>query len=189
MKKVFILLFLTYSYAHAQSVNDSLLVVGKPLPRFTLNEVKYFKKKKVTLDDFKGNWLILDCWNRYCSICLKKMPHIDSLQKEFKNQGVQFLLIGYTGSQYSKRTDEHLIKNLYERNRKEIGLNLSIAYDSLLFHQYRIGPCPYIIIVDPNGIVRGLTNNITAFQLKDLMLGKQVELNRVYTRKSVHLDN
>jgi hypothetical protein len=38
--------------------------VGKPCPDFTLNNVAYYSKKKVSLNDFKGKWLILDFWNK-----------------------------------------------------------------------------------------------------------------------------
>ena len=183
MKYIYTILtwLLVYPASQAQPAEPIYPVIGKPCPDFSFSDVHYYKNKKITLKDFKGQWLILDCWNRYCSVCLHKMPEIDSLQSVFAGQ-VKFLLVGYTGSQYTKRSDDKPIRKLYDMNRDMERLSLSIAYDSVLFHRFKIGACPYIIVIDPNGIVRGITWSLTAKDINNLLTGTPVKLPRAYRK-------
>jgi len=162
-----------------QNSNADLPQVGKPMPDFLLNDVQNYRKKQVSLSDFKGKWLILDFWNQYCGICLESMPKMDALQKQFSGKA-QILLVGYTGSQYRHISNDSTIRQLYERTRKDYNLSLAIAYDSLLMHQYRIKPTPYIITVDPKGIVRAITSRMNADGLRELMAGKASSLKKAY---------
>jgi hypothetical protein len=110
---------------------------------------------------------------------------MDSLQNEFSN-AVQFILIGYTGSQYGSRLkkepDDKPIRTLFERIKKVEKLNLSIAYDSLFFHRFNIGACPYIIVVDPTGIVQGITTSLSSDELKSLLARKKISLRKAYRK-------
>ncbi|RDC54139.1 hypothetical protein DU508_23180 [Pedobacter chinensis] len=183
MKKYFCLIILipVLMKAKAQETGKNYPEVGKPMPGFKFNEVMYFTKDTVSNSDFEGQWLVLDCWNRYCSLCLKKMPALDKMRETF-NKKVIFLLVGYNGSRYTKRSDDTAIRKLYEMNRLDQHLNLAIAYDSVMFHQFDIGPCPYMIIVDPKGIVRAITTSLSEPDLHNLMENKPVVFNRAYRR-------
>jgi thiol-disulfide isomerase/thioredoxin len=176
---IFLLAVFMAGVVKSQNIDSKLPEVGKPMPDFSFNDVHYFPKKRLNLTDFKGQWLILDCWNRYCGVCLRAMPKVDSLQREFKGK-VQFLMVGYTGSQYTKRPDDKAIRKLFDYNRKIGHLDLPIAYDSVFFHRFDIRPTPYIIVVDPKGIVRGITIYLTAENINDLMANRQVELPIAY---------
>ncbi len=171
------ILFCTMAYG--QSGSNTPLTVGRICPDFKFTDVQHYAKTSVTINDFRGQWLILDCWNRYCSSCLRKMPAMDSLQKKFQSKA-KVVLIGYTGSQYTKKSDDKPIRFLFEMNRKRLNLNLTIAYDSVFFHKFHIGACPYIVVVDPNGIIRGITTEFTQEDFKNMMLGKPVELTKAY---------
>jgi thiol-disulfide isomerase/thioredoxin len=165
--------------AKSQNVDSIYPEVGKPMPDFKFNDVQYYSKKQAGLADFKGQWLILDCWNRYCGVCLRAMPKINALQEKFKGK-VQFLMVGYTGSQYTKKSDDKAIRKLYKMNRKMGNLNLTIAFDSTLFHRFDIWATPYVMIVDPTGIVRGITYKISEQNINDLLAGNHVELAKAY---------
>lgn len=154
--------------------------VGKRCPDFFLSEVVHFEKQSVCLDDFKGKWLILDCWNKWCISCIKSMPKMDSLQKEY-SKSVQFFLVGYTGSQYSGKPDNDGIRTLYEGIMQRTGLQLPIAYDSILFRRFDIGACPFIIIVNPEGILSGLTYEINKAEINELLAGRKPNLTRITT--------
>lgn len=178
----YLILFLSqFHFAKGQQNENDFPVIGKPCPNFLFTDVQYHSKKQVSLKDFEGKWLVLDFWNRYCGTCLDKMPLMDSMQKAF-SANVSFLLIGYTGSQYVKRSDDKAIRKLYEMNRKRLKLNLSIAYDSLIFHQFKILACPYIIVIDPQGIVKAISYKLSENDLIDLIAGKPVDLPKVYRK-------
>jgi thiol-disulfide isomerase/thioredoxin len=170
-----------FDYAFSQTISF-YPEIGKPCPDFHFTEVRYYSRKAVSLKDFRGQWLMLDFWNRYCTVCLRRMPGTDSLQKKFSKQ-VQFILVGYTGSRYTHRSDNKPIHELYRKFRKRLNIDLPIAYDSLLFHRFDIGACPYIVIVDPKGIVRGVTTRLNEQNIKDLLSNKIPELDKAVNRK------
>lgn len=165
----------------AQEKTNMPLKVGDRFPDYRFSEVAHFKSKSTNINSFKGKWLLLSFWNRYCSVCIKKMPQEDSLQREFKDK-VQFLLVGYTGSQYTGHSDERFAQQLYERVRNTAHLNLAVAFDSTLFHKLDIATCPYIFVIDPKGIIRGITISVSRSDLIALINDKQAILKPAYTR-------
>lgn len=178
---VILIAVLSFSLQLMAQVWDKMRpVVNQPCPGFLLTDVHYYSKSKVTLQDFGGQWLILDFWNRYCSTCLKSMPKMNKLQNDFKDK-IQVLYVGYNGSKYTKSSDDLMIRKIYELNRKAENLQLAMAYDSLLFDQFDIGPCPYLVIVDPNGMVKGITTAVNEAQLDSLIRGQHVSLRKAFT--------
>lgn len=49
--------------------------------------------REVRLADFEGKVVFLNVWATWCRPCLMEMPSIQDLYKEFKDQGVVFLLV------------------------------------------------------------------------------------------------
>ncbi|WAC42249.1 TlpA family protein disulfide reductase [Pedobacter sp. SL55] len=181
MKKEIVMILLVFKFCQTAMAQQNYPVVGQPLPAVHFPEVQYHEKSSLANSDFKGKWLILYGWNRYCSLCLGKMPLLSHLQENYKDQ-LNIILVGYNGSRYTKRSDDSAIRSLYERNRIEEKLNLSIAYDSLMFHRFNLGPSPYIIIADPKGVVRYLTSGFNGKQLEEILQGKDVVLKKAYRR-------
>src|ERR1700694_4067946 len=83
------------SHLSAQKKDNQIIYpeIDKPCPDLMVKNVEYFTKKEVRISDFKGKWLVVDFWTKYCGACVNSFPKIDSLQKEFKDK-LQFLLIG-----------------------------------------------------------------------------------------------
>lgn len=187
MKKIRLIIrfatFLLFMAKAGQAISQEkiTLEVGKAMPDFVLTDVQYFDKQRISLNDFRGKWLILDFWNSHCHSCIKSHPHIDSLQKEFKDRKVQFVLVGYTGSQFFDKPDDLEIRALHAKQRQLNKLSLPIAFDSLLFHKLDIRPTPYIVIVDPEGVVQGITIQLSSKQLNGLLAGHRVDLYPAYT--------
>ncbi|WP_051691597.1 TlpA family protein disulfide reductase [Pedobacter borealis] len=180
--KLLILLIFSFNFVNAQIPIKDLPVIGKKCPDFYLSDINYFTSKTATLSDFKGKWLILDFWNRYCTVCLNSMPKMSNLQSNFKGKA-QVVMVGYTGSKYyksAKEPDDKQIRKLYEMNREEFKLSLTVAYDSVLFSKFDIGSCPYIVVANPDGIVKAITSRISEAQLDSLMRDLEIHPRRVY---------
>lgn len=146
--------------------------LGKPMPDFTLNKVTHYEKKAVSLEDFKGKWLFMDFWFTGCIACIKSFPKVSELQKTFKDEAV-FLLVGLNDQKFNNG-----IENLYERLREKQGLVMPVAYDSILAERWNIQSMPYILVVDPQGVVRYITDgrNLTIEAVKRLTNGEEVSL-------------
>ena len=105
---------------NAQS-QDGQPHVGEPLPDFLLSDVQYYPEREVTLNTFKGKWLILDFWFKGCVACIKSFPKVDSLQNLYNGQAV-FLLVGLNNKMNSG----------VENCMTEFGLNKGCLFPSYL---------------------------------------------------------
>jgi hypothetical protein len=170
MKKsilITILFFLTTT-TRAQQMPE----VGKSLPDIYFDNVQYYAKKSVSSKDFRGKWLFLNFWYSGCSSDVKSLHEVDALQKQFKND-IQFFMICMNEKRYHS---EFAFTKLTERYK----FTLPAAFDSTLHMRWKIWSVPYIVVVDPLGIVRGITNgqDVTSQKIKDLVDGKNVSFHK-----------
>src|SRR6185437_8757820 len=75
------------------SSNENFPVVGKSCPHFELNDISYFSLKRASLGDLRSKWVILEFFSAGCDICFIRMPKINQIQKEFKDN-IQVILVG-----------------------------------------------------------------------------------------------
>ncbi|WP_420388500.1 peroxiredoxin family protein [Roseivirga sp.] len=66
-------------------------MLNEKAPDFTLKDMD---GNDVTLDDLKGEVVLLNFWFVGCKPCIMEMPELNELVKEFKPHGVRFLAIG-----------------------------------------------------------------------------------------------
>ncbi len=166
-------IFLFQSLDSQMSVDEPLYTeVGKPCPDMTLRNIENYPLKQASLPDFRGRWLVLDFWNKYCVVCLESFPHVNAMQKEF-GEKVRFMLVGIEDK-------EGEIRSLYRRYSKKVHIDLPCSFDSTLAKRFSIYSSPHIIIVDPRGVVRGVTNTFTAENMKDFLSGKEPKLAKTY---------
>lgn len=146
------------------------------IPDFTLTHITHYDKKEASAKDFLGKWLILDFWSTTCASCIAGFPKVSELQAAFKDS-VQFMLVGMNAVAHSGKN----IEQLYERLREKRNLQISSAYDSVLAKKWALGGYPYMIIIDPQGIVRYLTtgSDLTKEKMRDIISGKTVDLYRL----------
>jgi uncharacterized protein (TIGR03435 family) len=172
-------LTITHSIAqsHVDTLSNSIPEVGMQLPDFQLNHVTHFKKSKVTNQDFRGKWLILDFWFMHCSSCIHNLFKISELHIEFNKQ-VTFLMVGVNDHKNGKNVEQ-----FYEKLRLKRKLNQPSAYDSVLVRKWGIQAMPHIIIVDPSGVVRVITDgrDMTNKKIGDLINDQEVSFNQIAT--------
>jgi peroxiredoxin len=168
-----ICLLLTCSvFLHAQP-SSGQPEVGKPLPDFHLPRVTQYKKSQASRDDFKGKWLFLDFWFTGCTTCIHSLPKVNRIHQQFKND-IHWVMVGMNNYDFDK--DNKAIERLYEKLRVSQGLQMISAYDSVLHKRWSVATMPHIIIIDPEGIVRYITDgrDITAEKIHALITGKPV---------------
>lgn len=183
-----LLVLIQSSSLYAQKGNGSLLQIGKPCPDFKLTDIHYYDKKTVSLQDLKGKWFALDFWNRYCSACVASFSKTNSLQKRFSDK-LQFLLVGYNGSQYTGKSDNIAIRVLYDRIQRKENLAVPVAYDSVLFKKFDIGPCPYIVLVDGLGIIRAITYSLNDTLIEAFLKEEHPEVPYAMNREEINKVN
>src|SRR5581483_2695105 len=136
--------------------------VGYPCPNFSYDVVN-FPQKHVTLRDFKGKWLILDFWGVNCSGCIKALPKNNEAQKKY-HDNVQFLLVG-------AQDKENKIQPFFDRLNNQLKLEIPCAFDSVIVNKILnegAHGLPYMVFIDPTGIVRGVNWTIDGIDLSKL---------------------
>lgn len=137
--------------------------IGQPCPEFILNDIHHYKKKRASLENFKGKWLVLYFWSRGCSSSITGFMELEELRKQFSDK-FTFMLVG---------RDTQTAKDIYKAYRDKYSLKLSSAYEKELAERFGTAGYPHIVIVDPKGTVREIAYQVTATGLENLIKGKE----------------
>jgi peroxiredoxin len=69
------------------------LEIGAPAPDFTLNTPQ---GAPMTLSKFRGKAVLVNLWATWCPPCEQEMPTIQSLYREYRDQGLVVLAVNVT---------------------------------------------------------------------------------------------
>ncbi|MDB5200849.1 MAG: hypothetical protein JWQ27_258 [Ferruginibacter sp.] len=136
---------------------------GKLLPKIAPAHLYNGGGKTLSVADYKGQWIILDFWNKWCGSCIEAFPKMEKLQEEFPGK-IKVLLV-------TNDTDEALDK-LFQKVKSPALPILSNDKDlTALFPHLTV---PHHAWIDPAGKVRFITGgyNATATNVKNLLAGK-----------------
>lgn len=121
------------------------VTVGSKAPVFagaTLDDKPLVK----TLNDYKGEVVLLNIWATTCGPCRIEMPSIENLYKDYAPKGLKIVAVSTDVPGMSKQIRDFA---------KEYGLTFDILYDSLsnVHTQYQIFGYPYSFIISREGII------------------------------------
>lgn len=119
--------------------------VGSKAPVFaapTLDDKPVIK----TLEDYKGDVVLLNIWATTCIPCRKEMPSMENLYQSYKQQGFKIVAIS---------TDQPGMAQAIREFTKEYKLTFDILYDSVgvINQQYQIWGFPYSFVISRDGII------------------------------------
>ena len=55
-------------------------------------DLNVFEGKGVFLDDLKGKWIVFNYWADWCPPCIKEIPELNNLQRNYSNKLKVFLI-------------------------------------------------------------------------------------------------
>lgn len=115
--------------------------VPADVPFFDDMNNKYF------LEEFEGKTLLMVFWATWCAPCVKELPELDILKKDFKKLPIEIIAISedYQGVQ--------LVKEFFKDNNIRY-LAIFHDYGNALFRDMNINSLPTTYIVDPEGIIK-----------------------------------
>ncbi|WP_100402427.1 thiol-disulfide oxidoreductase ResA [Bacillus sp. FJAT-42315] len=117
------------------------LQVGDEAPDFVLTDLS---GEKHQLSDYKGKGVFLNFWGTWCAPCKEEMPHMETVSKEFKDQGVEVLAVNVGDSELQT-------KNF----AKQYGLTFPIAIDTTkeVEKAYGVSRLPATYMINAEGKV------------------------------------
>jgi cytochrome c biogenesis protein CcmG, thiol:disulfide interchange protein DsbE len=115
--------------------------IGNPAKAFTVQD----SDRKVTLDQFKGQIVVLNFWATWCPPCVEELPSLEVMQERMRARGVTVLGV-------SIDVDD----NAYHRFIKERGVNFLTVRDpeQKVAQMYGTSGWPETYIIDRQGVVR-----------------------------------
>lgn len=118
-------------------VNTYADLIGQPAPGFRFES---FAGKQLSLNQFRGKFVLLDFWESWCGHCLFALPELNALQQSYGEDTLKVI-------------------GLVTENKRQIAELISqnnLMYSNLLADQsiltdYRVTGRPVYFLIDPKG--------------------------------------
>jgi peroxiredoxin len=124
---------------------------GQPAPAFVLTDLD---GRRVSLADLKGRYVVLEWTNPSCPFVQKHYGsgNMQSLQKRFTGEGVQWIVINSTAAAHS----EYLKPAEQKAWLQKQGAAATVAAldaDGKVGRAYAAKVTPHMYLIDPNGVL------------------------------------
>jgi|GEM_PF-3518923 len=159
----------------AQNGRINPLKIGDYIPGINLENVYNYPTNTVKLEDLKGKLILLDFWELNCAPCIAAFPHLDSLQKKFKDQ-IQIFLITPNSKGRLDSTFQYMKKtSALHRKLPTLPLITGINILQDLF-PYKIIPTE--VWIDQTGKYRAMTEGryVTAENIEKILSDEKFNL-------------
>ena len=140
---IIFIFFLTNSLA-SEATGIKNLIINKELKKYDSLTFLDDKDNQISLEDYRGNLILLNFWATWCAPCKKEMPSLDLLQtnKNLSNLKIFPINVGQDNIEKSLKFFEEL------RIR-----NLKLYFDSpiTLAKKFKLRGIPTSILFNKNG--------------------------------------
>ncbi len=119
-------------------------LVGKDLSKFEFEDIT---GKKIKIEKFNGNIVVIDLWATWCLPCIQSMPSINKIKEFFIDKNVQFLMLNY----YEEKRKMDAINFLFQKGFSHESMIFDGSNKSL--ESYGVSSIPTTIILNNHGIV------------------------------------
>lgn len=115
-------------------------------------EFKTAFDKDMSLDDLKGQWVVLNFWATWCPPCIVEMPSLQLLQDQYGGQGVKVVGISLDRNMNGKKLREFMKKYQFGP--------IAAYYGDwpIIRNQVEVKALPTTYILSPNGQAIGIYN-------------------------------
>jgi cytochrome c biogenesis protein CcmG, thiol:disulfide interchange protein DsbE len=124
----------------------SPVTAGSRAPNFSALTVTTPRETK-TLDDYRGDVVLLNIWATWCTPCRVEMPSIEALHRDFHDKGLRVVAVS---------VDDAVNANGVRQFAEDLGLTFEILHDSVsaIERSYQIYGYPATFVIGRDGIIR-----------------------------------
>ncbi|REE08183.1 TlpA family protein disulfide reductase [Winogradskyella pacifica] len=108
-----------------------------------------------SLSDLKGKYVYIDLWATWCGPCIKEIPALKKVEKQYEGKNIEFVSISVDEGRGYKGDAAEAYKGWKKMvNEKELGGMQLIAdngFRSQFIQDYKVNGIPRFLLIDPNG--------------------------------------
>lgn len=116
-------------------------------PKFSISSLD---GHELTLDDYRGKYLLVNFWATWCGPCKVEMPSLESLYQKFKNQN--FAMIAVSNDIFGAQVVEPYIQS--QNYTFPVGLDPKLKASN----DFGVISLPTTFLIDPQGKIIGVLN-------------------------------
>jgi uncharacterized protein (TIGR03435 family) len=149
---------------------EAALTIGDAPPPLTLGEIVHGPPwENITWDKLQGQVVVLEFWNTRCAPCIRAIPHLTALEKEFRSKGVVFLGVSDDNSLH--------LKSFLKSHRVNAWLALDRSF-SPTRTAFGVSAIPQVFVISEHGKIAAITHpqSLDATHLQEILDGKPTTL-------------
>jgi len=136
---------------------------GLPSPTFDYENIN---GGKTSLESLKGKFVYIDVWATWCGPCIREIPALKEVEKEYHGKNIEFVSISID----DKKDHEKWKKMVADKELKGIQLFADNDWKSEFVKNYAIDGIPRFILLDTEGrIVNADAPRPSDAKLKELL--------------------
>jgi len=126
----------------------SAVAQAEEMTRASNFTLKSLQGEQVSLDQYKGKYLLVNFWATWCGPCKMEMPSLEALYQRFKTE--EFDILAISNDMYGEIVVEPYIK--------ANNLSFTVLLDTQLKVSYQFGviSLPTTFLIDPQGNIIGV---------------------------------
>lgn len=105
--------------------------------------------RTTNLAAFRGKVTLIDFWGTWCPACIKGMPHLARLDREFGPRGLQIVGIAYEEGPPLEQTQR--VRFVAQRQSVNYPLLLGTAQNCAVLRHYQVTRYPTLVLLDEQG--------------------------------------
>ena len=121
------------------------LTKGAPSPKFV--DYENYNGGTTSLDDLKGKYTYIDIWATWCGPCIREIPSLKKIEKQYHGKNIQFLSISIDAMKDHQKWKD-MVK---EKELGGIQLFADNVWESKFIADYYVKGIPKFILLDPQG--------------------------------------
>lgn len=155
-------------YPSAKFVEEKILLGSNKSAKCPKFKVLNTSNKIVSLQTFKGSYLIIDFWASWCVPCVENIPFIRQAALKFERQNLKVLTVSLD------RSDKAWKAALMKYGLNDICSNVMLINDFRhpMALQFNVSAIPFNVLVNPNGeiIAKNLSGPDLLSKLESILI-------------------
>lgn len=139
----------TYGKNIYNLLDKKIVRVDDIAPNFNVKDIS---GKILSLESYKGKYLLIDFWADWCKPCIAKFPEVKSLIDNYGAKGLEVLFVSFdkTEDDWKKGIKKH---DISKWDHTYVGKNFK-SKESINY-KFQVQPIPAYILINPKGKIIG----------------------------------